>query len=61
MISCFLLQMRQVLKIEPREIRDTLVEMAYSLIEAGFVKKTNKYRGPGGPEEREMYMNLRLS
>ena len=53
--------MRQVLKIEPREIRDTLVEMAYSLIEAGFVKKTNKYRGPGGPEEREMYMNLRLS
>ena len=53
--------MREVLKIEPREIRDTLVEMAYSLIEAGFVKKTKKYKGPGSPEEREMYMGLTLS
>ncbi|KAK7090237.1 uncharacterized protein [Littorina saxatilis] len=54
-------RMIEVLKIEPRDMRDTLVEMAYSLIESGFVKKTNKYKGPGGPAEREMYMKLSLS
>lgn len=53
--------MRQVLNVEPREVRDTIIEMAYALIEAGFVKKTQGYRGPGGPEERQAYMALKLS
>ncbi|KAK7090236.1 uncharacterized protein [Littorina saxatilis] len=54
-------RMQKVLEIEPHNIRDTLVEMAYALIESGFVKKTKNYRGPGGPEERERYLNLALS
>ena len=53
--------MREVLQIEPRDVRDTVVEMAYALIETGFVKRTQGYTGPGGPEERDMYMKLKLS
>ena len=39
-------RMRQVLGIEPRPIRAAVMEMAYDLIERGFIKKTDKYRGP---------------
>lgn len=55
-----LLQMRQVLKVEPRDVRDTIIEMAHSLIQGGFVKTTPGYRGPGGPEERQLYMAVKL-
>ncbi|XP_076435321.1 uncharacterized protein LOC143275231 [Babylonia areolata] len=53
-------RLRTVLKVEPREVKDTLVEMAYAVIEAGFVKKTPQYKGPGGPKEREMYMKTKI-
>lgn len=46
-------QMKDVLQITPHEIKDTLIEMAYSLIEAGLIKKTKKYKGPGGGEQEE--------
>lgn len=42
--------MKDVLKIEPRDLKTSLIEMAYSMIEAGIVKKSPKYRGPGGAE-----------
>ncbi|KAL8593570.1 hypothetical protein ACOMHN_024273 [Nucella lapillus] len=44
-------RMKEVLGIEPMEVKETVIEMAYSLIENGFIKKTKKYRGPGGIEE----------
>ncbi|PVD18544.1 hypothetical protein C0Q70_21094 [Pomacea canaliculata] len=53
-------KMRQVLKVEPRDVRDTIIEMAHSLIQGGFVKTTPGYRGPGGPEERQLYMAVKL-
>ncbi len=37
-------RMTQVLGIEPRSAKDTVVEMGYSLIERGFVNKTEKYK-----------------
>ena len=40
--------MVQVLGITPRDAKDTFVDMAYSMIEAGKIKKTKNYRGPGG-------------
>jgi nucleoside-diphosphate-sugar epimerase len=36
-------RMRNVLRITPIDVRTSLVDMAYSLIERGFVKKTRKY------------------
>ena len=45
--------MKEVLKIEPRDLTESIIEMAYSVIEAGFVKKTKKFRGPGGAEGAE--------
>lgn len=42
--------MKEVLGIEPLDAKDTIIEMAYSLIESGFIKKTKKYKGPGGIE-----------
>ncbi|XP_070545375.1 uncharacterized protein [Ptychodera flava] len=39
-------RMTQILQIQPRKLEDTVVEMGYSTIEGGFVKKTAKYRGP---------------
>ena len=42
--------MKEVLGIEPLEAKETVIEMAYSLIESGFIKKTKKYKGPGGIE-----------
>jgi hypothetical protein len=42
--------MKETLQISPREMKDTLIDMAYSLIDAGLVKKTKKFKGPGGGE-----------
>ncbi|RUS77592.1 hypothetical protein EGW08_014650, partial [Elysia chlorotica] len=39
-------RMKTVLKIEPTPPEKSLVDMAYSMIEGGFVPKTDKYRGP---------------
>ncbi|KAK7478306.1 hypothetical protein BaRGS_00030458, partial [Batillaria attramentaria] len=44
-------RMKEVLGIEPHDAKETIIDMAYSLIENGFIKKTKKYRGPGGIEE----------
>lgn len=41
-------RMKDVLQITPRETKETIIEMAYSLIEGGLVKKAKKYKGPGG-------------
>ncbi|XP_071479830.1 uncharacterized protein [Diadema antillarum] len=43
-------RMKEVLKIEPRDLKTAIIEMGYSLIEAGIVKKKPKYHGPGGAE-----------
>ena len=45
-------QMKEVLGIEGMDIKDTILDMCYSMIENGFVKKSAKYRGPG-PEPAE--------
>ncbi len=37
--------MKDVLGITPREPQEYLVEMAYSMIEKGIVKKAKKYKG----------------
>ena len=47
-MCCF--QMKEVLGIEPMDTKETVIDMAYSLIETGFIKKTKKYKGPGGIE-----------
>ena len=39
-------RMRSVLGISPREMKNTICDMAYSMIEAGHVKKTELYKGP---------------
>ncbi|XP_071086097.1 uncharacterized protein [Haliotis cracherodii] len=46
-------RMKDVLGITPRETKETLTDMAYSMIEGGFIKKSKKYKGPnaGGDEE----------
>lgn len=36
--------MREELGITPKELNQTLIDTAYSLIENGFVKKTKKYK-----------------
>ncbi|PIK48966.1 hypothetical protein BSL78_14179, partial [Apostichopus japonicus] len=38
-------RMREVLKVEPRPLKETVDDMAYSLIESGKVEKTAKYKG----------------
>ena len=38
------LQVIQDLDFKPRELRNTVIDMAYSLIDAGFIKKTAKYQ-----------------
>lgn len=35
------------------EIKDILIEMVYSLIEVGLIKKIKKYKGLGGGEQEE--------
>ncbi|ESP04513.1 hypothetical protein LOTGIDRAFT_136119 [Lottia gigantea] len=44
-------RMKNVLGIVPHTTTDTLVDMAYTMIERGFVFKTKKYRGP--PEQKQ--------
>ena len=39
-------RMREVLNIEPRPLKQAVIDMAYSMIEKGMVKKTAKYKGP---------------
>lgn len=46
-------RMKDVLGITPKEIKETLLDMAYSLIEVGLVKKTKKYKGPNAGTEGE--------
>uniref|UniRef100_T1J571 diacylglycerol O-acyltransferase n=1 Tax=Strigamia maritima TaxID=126957 RepID=T1J571_STRMM len=38
-------RMKTTLGVEPHELSNTIVDMAYSLIEHGVVKKTKKYKG----------------
>lgn len=38
------LQMKETLGVTPRDLKDTIVDMAYSLIDAGLVKKSKKYK-----------------
>ena len=38
-------RMRNILKIEPRDMKETVIDMCYSMIDRDFVKKTSKYRG----------------
>lgn len=45
-------RMKEVLGVTPRETKDTLIDMAYSMVEGGFVKKSKKYR-PQGEEPPE--------
>lgn len=44
-------RMKETLQITPRENKETIIDMAYSLIEAGFIKKSKKYKGPNAAEE----------
>lgn len=44
-------RMKEALGITPRDLKETIVDMAYSLIEAGLVKKSKKFKGPGGAQE----------
>ena len=37
--------MKNDLKIEPRPLKQTVVDMVYSMIEEGFLKKTHRYKG----------------
>jgi nucleoside-diphosphate-sugar epimerase len=39
-------KMQTILEITPRDVRQSVIDMAYSLIEKGFVKKTRNYSGP---------------
>jgi len=43
-------QTKSILEITPRDVRQSIVDMAYSLIERGFVKRTKNYHGP--PNDR---------
>lgn len=45
-------RMKNVLGIPGREIKSTLLDMAYAMIEAGFIKKTAGYTGPKFSEEK---------
>lgn len=38
-------RLKSVLKIEPRPLKESLVDMGYSLIETGIVPKTKEYKG----------------
>ncbi|BFZ14180.1 hypothetical protein BsWGS_17219 [Bradybaena similaris] len=39
-------RMTQILGINPTDLNKSLIDMGYSMIENGFIKKTSKYRGP---------------
>lgn len=36
--------MKDVLGVTPRDLKDTIIDMAYSLIDAGLVKKSKKFK-----------------
>ena len=38
------LKVKEDLDYKPTELKSTIIDMAYSLIDAGFVKKTAKYQ-----------------
>ena len=42
-IICFPFQIQADQGFKPTDLKTTIVEMAYNLIEAGFVKKTQKF------------------
>lgn len=44
-------RMKETLQITPRENKETIIDMAYSLIEGGFIKKSKKYKGQNAAEE----------
>ena len=45
-ICLYVYQMKTVLGVEPRPLPQTILQMCYSLIEQGWVKRTSKYTGP---------------
>lgn len=46
-------RMKETLGITPRDLKETIIDMAYSLIEAGLVKKSKKFKGPGWQQREE--------
>ncbi|XP_078666927.1 uncharacterized protein LOC144908861 isoform X4 [Branchiostoma floridae x Branchiostoma belcheri] len=52
-LTCDNKRMKDVLGIEERPLNETILDMAYSLVDGGFVKKTSKYKGhpKNRPEE----------
>ncbi|XP_022084150.1 NADPH-dependent methylglyoxal reductase GRE2-like isoform X3 [Acanthaster planci] len=38
-------KMKNILKIEPHPLKQTIVDMAYSMIDGGFLKKSPRYKG----------------
>ncbi|XP_038050634.1 phenylacetaldehyde reductase-like [Patiria miniata] len=38
-------KMKTILKIEPHPMKQTIIDMAYSMIEGGFLKKNPRYKG----------------
>ncbi len=39
-------KMREILGVNPIKMEDSIIEMAYNMIESGKIKKTSKYTGP---------------
>ena len=39
-------KMKEILGVEPIKMEDSLIEMVYTMIESGKIKKTAKYTGP---------------
>ena len=39
-------RMQSVLGIKPQDAKNTMTDMAYSMVEAGYIKKTEQYTGP---------------
>ena len=39
-------KMREILGVDPIKMEDSIIEMAYNMIESGKIKKTAKYTGP---------------
>ncbi|XP_076453642.1 uncharacterized protein LOC143288872 [Babylonia areolata] len=53
-------RMRDVLGLETRDTRDTVVDMAHVMIDRGLAHRTDNYVGPRGEEERREYRALKL-
>ena len=43
--------MQEVLGVTPHDVKDTIIEMCYSMIEKGMAKKSKKYKGRKGEAE----------